>query len=299
MRRFKRGFTLIELLVVIAIIGLLISILIPSLSRARDMARSAMCKSNMRQVSHGWHLYADDHKDISVPGRFGSYPGGKENPANWYNVGNGLKVRPRWIAVMGKYVGVFAFREPVLADERQDYDAEVYQCPAAPDRVDERNHALGYNHHFLGNARLKNGRFVNFPVNRTRIKSFGGTVLAADSMGTAAGVARSNRGQYSNNGTTTSDDGNHAWSLDPPRLTDRSDRGTGDAGSPRTAVAPRHLSKSNAVYCDGHAETLPIQELGYRTLPDGKFVDLESMDDSPDNKLFSGTGRDDDPPAIP
>ena len=40
--------------------------------------------------------------------------------------------------------------------------------------------------------------------------------------------------------------GNHGWSLDPPRLTDESDRGTGDPGSPRTAVDPRHQDKVNA-----------------------------------------------------
>ena len=56
MRRRAGGFTLIELLVVISIIGLLISILLPSLSRARDLAKGVVCLSNLRQLSHGWHL---------------------------------------------------------------------------------------------------------------------------------------------------------------------------------------------------------------------------------------------------
>lgn len=46
----RRGFTLIELLVVISIISLLIALLLPSLSAARDSSRAVVCRSNMRQL---------------------------------------------------------------------------------------------------------------------------------------------------------------------------------------------------------------------------------------------------------
>ncbi len=52
------GFTLVELLVVVAILALLMSILAPSLRRAREMARSAVCCSNLRQITHGFSSYA-------------------------------------------------------------------------------------------------------------------------------------------------------------------------------------------------------------------------------------------------
>ena len=301
MRTPARTFTLIELLVVIAIIGLLISILLPSLSRARHMAKGMVCLSNLRQLSHGWHLYADENRDVSVPGRYAKAPGGTSNPANWYKIGNGRKYRPRWIATMGKYVGLFAFNEPSTSDDRQDYDGEAYKCPAAAERVDERNHAYGYNHQFLGNARKTNGQFHNFPVNRSRIRNFATTVLGGDCMGTAAGLPARQRGDYSNNGKDYAEHGNHGWTLDPPRLTEASDRGSGDADSPRTAVDPRHAGRANVVFCDGHGEASTPENLGYRILPSGAYADVgdQDVETPPTNKLFSGNGRDDDPPDLP
>jgi prepilin-type processing-associated H-X9-DG protein len=55
---------LIEVLVVVAIIALLIAVLIPVLSQAKDYARSVSCRSNMRQLMTGMHLYVADHKAL-------------------------------------------------------------------------------------------------------------------------------------------------------------------------------------------------------------------------------------------
>lgn len=68
-RTTRGGFTLIELLVVVAIIALLISILLPSLNRAREQTRSLVCMSNLRSVMQALATYDTEvgHLPISHP----------------------------------------------------------------------------------------------------------------------------------------------------------------------------------------------------------------------------------------
>ena len=64
-----RAFTLIELLVVIAIIALLVSILLPSLKSAKDLARSASCLSNLRTLGLAMHTYIGESMEEIPPSR--------------------------------------------------------------------------------------------------------------------------------------------------------------------------------------------------------------------------------------
>ncbi|MHC4718499.1 MAG: type II secretion system protein, partial [Planctomycetota bacterium] len=63
MARKTRAFTLVELLVVVGIIALLVTILMPSLGRALELARRTICRTQLHALGRGWLLYFADHND--------------------------------------------------------------------------------------------------------------------------------------------------------------------------------------------------------------------------------------------
>ena len=74
MSRNKSAFTLVELLVVIGIIAVLISILLPSLNKARKSAENIKCMSNLRQIGIGMHAYAANNGGRLPPMHIGFKP---------------------------------------------------------------------------------------------------------------------------------------------------------------------------------------------------------------------------------
>jgi len=79
----KSGFTLIELLVVIAIIAILAAILFPVFARAREAARAASCKSNLKQIGQGWMMYVQDYDERTPLNWWSDTPCGKTGPTNF------------------------------------------------------------------------------------------------------------------------------------------------------------------------------------------------------------------------
>lgn len=81
--RSSHAFTLVELLVVISIIALLLGLLLPALSRAREASRTSTCASNLRQVGTAMELYADTYRNIYPRSLPLVNPGNAADPAEW------------------------------------------------------------------------------------------------------------------------------------------------------------------------------------------------------------------------
>jgi prepilin-type N-terminal cleavage/methylation domain-containing protein/prepilin-type processing-associated H-X9-DG protein len=104
-----RGFTLVELLVVIGIIAVLISILLPSLAKARASAVTVQCSANLRSIGMGLMMYADANK--------GFVPSG---------VGSGSC----WGVQVSKFLGSETRANMGMWDTDNNSEMKVFECPA-------------------------------------------------------------------------------------------------------------------------------------------------------------------------
>lgn len=118
----RHAFTLIELLVVIAIIALLVSILLPSLNRAKELARQTMCASNLKQMGTGLALYTNDWQ---------VYPTSMVNGLPYIDGMKGYG-GGGWIYVTQQYIyGQPEQHELFVACDETAKINTLYQCPSS------------------------------------------------------------------------------------------------------------------------------------------------------------------------
>ena len=113
-----KGFTLIELLVVIAIIALLMSILIPVLSMAKEKVRTVLCYKNVKTLAMVWLMYIDDNDGLLV-----GADGGRYREEEWAH-----NVLPNGTRCKSPEEMMNAIKTGRLYDYLKDI--KVYRCPS-------------------------------------------------------------------------------------------------------------------------------------------------------------------------
>lgn len=260
------GFTLIELLVVIGVIAVLLSVVVPSLARAKEQCREVICKSNLRQLALanlGYVSENDSQYVLAAPDIF-----------------TGANLR-RWHGVREDLNSYFQADKSPLTDYFAD--GQIKRCPT---KVDFRNGdpwdwdfeqgcgGYGYNMTYLGSRVWENYTADNcaLPTRESEVKSPGATLMFAD---TAMTKPDSGQPYYLE------------YSFAEPYYFVVNGKPDASWGQPSPSIHFRHNGKANVAWSDGHVTAEAIApESSINAYGIQSYDVLIGWFDPLDNRLF-------------
>jgi prepilin-type N-terminal cleavage/methylation domain-containing protein/prepilin-type processing-associated H-X9-DG protein len=190
-RTIQSKFTLVELLVVIAIIAILAGMLLPALNKAKEISKSTVCLSQLKQLSLGVNQYADDWQ---------GYPPGSRLGAGWVSPYMVWWFQSSDIGGISDYMG-----QPNLPASYTRQQAPKYaECPAdpyvwkdqdTPGVFDGREASYGLSRRLITSFILTGNPPLPAPCKMEAIKNPSTKVLIADgSHGKLDGIVNGGRG---------------------------------------------------------------------------------------------------------
>lgn len=247
-RRNRGAFTLVELLVVIGIIAVLIGILVPTLSRARESANRTKCLSNLRQLAVAMNMYCDANK--------GRFPGPAFNSAlatyEWDWIYWSPSTRRVEDSPLGTYLG-------------GRMSAEMVRCPS--DTAAAERTIYPYSYAF--NAFLSYLEPFAPTLGRSKIagvRRSSEVMMFADQSGRTANDGYFLGGNYMPGGVVLNQfpgtPGANPWHAGADLLSVRHDTRSEDPSYNQGDQLPQPKRRGNVAFVDGHAEYI-TQEVAH------------------------------------